>query len=146
MGAHSTGKTTFMRQAEGELRAFDHQVTHVPDLGLECRSAGFGILRDHTFASTLWIMTTGIKAELEAELTADVILVDRAVPDALAYLEAALETQSRCVSCGERKYLYDLARMHAARYSLLIRTTVDTSIAVAVGRDPDMSFRALVDA
>ena len=72
---------------------------------------------------------------------ADLVLVDRPVPDALGYLEAALEMTGRVVSEKERKYLYELAKMHTSRYALLFKTELDTSIPLGEGRDTNLEFR-----
>lgn len=144
-GTHSTGKSTFLKHAWERLSALDLRVIRIADNASKCHEAGFGILRDHTFDSTLWIMVSVIRAELEAALAADVVLVDRPVPDAIGYLEAALETQRHDISPNERHYLYTLARLHSARYSLLLKTALDSSIVLGEDRDSDLSFRKLVD-
>ena len=144
-GTHSTGKTTFMDTVQTALGGHGVVSVRVSDKATDCRDAGFGILRDHTFESTLWIMSSVIRGELEAGLKADVVLVDRPVPDALGYLEAALETQARVISAEERAYLYDLARHHSQRYALLLKTRLDQDIPLGPDRDPDTQFRALVD-
>jgi CO/xanthine dehydrogenase Mo-binding subunit len=48
-------------------------------------------MQHHTAISTEWIITAGIADELAATAHADVVLADRAAPDALAYYTAALE-------------------------------------------------------
>ncbi|HCU51943.1 MAG TPA: hypothetical protein DGG94_19440, partial [Micromonosporaceae bacterium] len=79
-GTHSTGKTTFAEALKETLDAQGYNTVCVSDLGEECRDRGFNILYDHTPQSTLWIMTEGIRREMEAALTANVIIVDRPVP------------------------------------------------------------------
>lgn len=144
-GTHSTGKSTFLKRLRGLLEADGCRVTVVGDKASECREAGFEILRQHTFESTLWIMTSVIQAELEAGLRSDFVLVDRPVPDAIGYLEAALETESRPISSMEREYLYSLARLHTSRYDVMLKTELDSTIRLGDGRDSDMVFRELVD-
>lgn len=144
-GTHSTGKTTFLSNLKDGLQGRDVVATLVADKASECRDVGFPILKDHTFESTLWIMASVIRGELEAALNAQVVLVDRPVSDALAYLEAALQSTDRSVSVAERDYLYSLAQMHSRRYSLLYRTVLDPSVPLGEGRDSDTVFRALVD-
>lgn len=144
-GTHSTGKSTFLDQLQSELQAKGITVGRVADKATECRNAGFPILRDHTFESTLWIMSSVIRGELEASLSAPVVLVDRPVSDALAYLEAALHSTGRAIAETERSYLYSLARLHSLRYQLLFRTVLDPTVPLGVGRDPDLGFRALVN-
>ena len=144
-GTHSTGKSTFLDLLEGLLQAEGITVGRVADKASDCRDAGFPILRDHTFESTLWIMSSVIRSELEASLAAAVVLVDRPVSDALAYLEAALLSTGRVIAEHERNYLYSLARLHSLRYPLFYRTVLDPTVPLGEGRDPDLGFRALVD-
>lgn len=145
MGTHSTGKSTFLESVKDTVIGLHRTVSIVSDKASDCRAVGFPILHDHTFESTLWIMSSVIRAELKCGQKADVVLVDRAVPDALAYLEAALEAQRRTIQPFERSYLYDLARHHASRYSLLLKTTLDESVKLGPDRDRDIEFRRLVD-
>lgn len=140
-GTHSTGKTSFVDAALQEAERCGLSVAVVSDTATRCREAGFPILRDHTFESTLWIMTSVIKAELEAGLKARLVLVDRPVPDALGYLEAALSATGRNISEEQRAYLYGLAEHHAKRYSLVLKTQLDESIPLGPDRDRDPDFR-----
>lgn len=144
-GTHSTGKSTFLNQLESELQTRGINVGRVADKATDCRNAGFPILRDHTFESTLWIMSSVIRSELEASLGAPVVLVDRPVSDALAYLEAALHSTGRVIAETERRYLYTLARLHSPRYQLHFRTILDPTVPLGEDRDPDLKFRALVN-
>ncbi|HEV7402652.1 MAG TPA: AAA family ATPase [Chthoniobacteraceae bacterium] len=104
-GTHSTGKTSLLQSVESVLRAEGYRVARVSDLATEARDHGFPILREHTFASTLWIMTRGITLELEAELNADVVLVDRPVADAMGYFSAALKHRGSSLNEPEERYL-----------------------------------------
>lgn len=140
-GTHSTGKTSFVQDVLKQAEKCGISVAVVSDTATKCREAGFPILRDHTFESTLWIITSVIKAELEAGLKANLVLVDRPVPDALGYLEAALSATSRTLSEEQRAYLYGLAEHHARRYSLILKTQLDESIPLGEDRDPDSDFR-----
>jgi len=102
-GTHSTGKSTFLGAVRSALEKEGMVVGSVSDKASDCRSAGFEILHKHTFESTLWIMSSVIQGELEAGLSADVVLVDRPVPDALGYLEAALEPQHSAIPNADRQ-------------------------------------------
>jgi tRNA uridine 5-carbamoylmethylation protein Kti12 len=144
-GTHSTGKTTFTDLLTEKAQAAGLSVIRVGDIATECRNEGFGILKDHTFESTLWIMTAVINAELKAGLEHDLVIVDRPVQDALGYLEAALVSTDRQLTTSERDYLYGLARLHVPRYIVNFKTTLDNSIALGEDRDPDRDFRTLVD-
>ena len=106
---------------------------------------GFPILRDHTFESTLWIMTRGITLELEAELAADVVLVDRPVPDALGYLVAALRYRRETLSPQLQRYLDTLVMSHSNTYSRILLTTIDPQIPIDTTkeRDTDPEFRRM---
>jgi predicted ATPase len=140
-GTHSTGKTSFVQDVLRQAGKCGISVAVVSDSASRCRDAGFPILKDHTFESTLWIMTSVIKAELEVGLKASLVLVDRPVPDALGYLEAALSATGRTISEEQRAYLYGLAEHHAKRYSLLLKTQLDESIPLGPDRDRDLDFR-----
>jgi hypothetical protein len=147
LGTHSTGKSTFVARLAHELRLQNFQIATVADLGEQAQRMGLPILYNHTWASTLWIITRGISNELEAWLRADVVLVDRAVPDALGYYHAALEYRHEQPSRTELGYLEGLVRGHCTRYDLLFRTVLDTGIPLggAKNRDNDSHFRSLAD-
>jgi len=146
-GSHSTGKTSLLYSVESVLRGEGYRVTRVSDLAVEARDRGFPILRDHTFASTLWIMTRGITLELEAELDADVVLVDRPVADAMGYLSAALKHRSGRLTEAEAGYLRMLVKHHSTTYQRIFKTTVDATKPLGANkvRDMDPHFRSEVD-
>jgi thymidylate kinase len=147
VGTHSTGKSTFIARLAHELRRQHIEVATVADLGEEAQRLGMPILYNHTWASTLWIVTRGISKELEAWVHADVVLIDRAIPDALAYYRAALDYRDEEADPVELSNLEDVVRGHSARYDLLFRTTLDASIPIgaAKARDDDQDFRRLAD-
>ena len=144
-GTHSTGKTTLLDFVASRLGQDGYRVARVADLATEAHAHGFPILRGHTFESTLWIITRGISLELEAELKADVVLVDRPVADALGYLRAALGYRGESLPEQDTQYLGDLVRVHSSRYSRLFKTQIDPSLGIAEDkvRDSDLSFREL---
>ncbi|WP_158854517.1 AAA family ATPase [Saccharothrix deserti] len=125
LGTHSTGKSTFLARLAHELRREQVQVSTVADLGEQAQRVGLPILRNHTWASTLWIITRGISNELEAWLHADVVLVDRAVPDALGYYRAALAHRGEHPDPRVWARLEAIVRDHSTHYDLLYRTTLD---------------------
>lgn len=144
-GTHSTGKTTFLEALFGALTASGKRVGRVSDLGSAAMDAGFPILRDHTFESTLWIMTRGASNELEIALDCDVLLVDRPVPDALGYLWAALEYRNARLPDWQGQMLRDFASAYSLTYDLLLKTELNAVIPIGDGkeRDRDLEFRAL---
>jgi hypothetical protein len=144
-GTHSTGKTTVLNFVADRLGEAGFSTKRVSDLASAARDAGFPILRDHTFASTLWIMTRGISEELAAALHCDVVLVDRPVPDALGYLFAALTHRGEIISEGEMGYLHALTKLHANTYDALFKTHPDPALGIADDklRDRDSRFRVL---
>jgi len=143
-GTHSTGKSTLVSQLETLLVDRGLRVKRVADVATEALKAGFPILRDHTFESTLWIMSRGVSRELEAGLEADVVLVDRPIMDALAYLFAALAYRGTTLSQEQSEYLLDLARHHSRTYAVICKTVLDSSIPLGPGRDEDLAFRSSV--
>jgi hypothetical protein len=144
-GTHSTGKTTLLRRTARELQKRGYFVATVSDLASKAKDAGFPILREHTFESTLWIISRGIARELESELTAEVVLVDRPVPDALGYLLAALRFRNESLPPDQKRYLETLISLHSATYALLFKTEIDVTKGVSVEkvRDTDCQFRKL---
>jgi hypothetical protein len=120
-------------------------VARVGDLATEARRYGFPILREHTFASTLWIISRGISRELQAQLNAQVVLVDRPVVDALGYLFAALEFRQESISVAEMNYLRRLTSFHSATYAALFKTQIDRNMPIGENkpRDTDSAFRSL---
>ncbi|WP_280267927.1 AAA family ATPase [Nocardia wallacei] len=147
VGTHSTGKSTFLARLAHELRRTGLQVATVADLGEQAQRMGMPILWNHTWTSTLWIMTRGISNELEAWLHGDVVLVDRAVPDALGYYRAALEYRGETGDPDGWAYLETLARTHSDRYHLIFRTQLDPDIPLGTNktRDGNQRFRSLAD-
>lgn len=147
LGTHSTGKSTFLARLAHDLRREQVQVATVADLGEQAQRIGLPILRNHTWASTLWIITRGISNELESWLHGDVVLVDRAVPDALGYYRAALAYRGEQPDPEVQARLEALVRGYSTSYDLLYRTTLDPAIPLddSKPRDPDQSFRELAD-
>lgn len=144
-GTHSTGKSTFVDSLTNIAEKRGIRVGKVKDNASECAEAGFPILRDHTFSSTLWIMATVIREEQHEGLAADLVIVDRPVSDAIGYLEAALAVTGRNLASEDRDYLYALAKLHAPRYDLLFKTVLDESLPLGPDRDPDLAYRKDVD-
>lgn len=140
-GTHSTGKSTFIEAIKDQAEKKGISIAQISDTATKCQKKGFPILEDHTFESTLWIIVSIIKAELEAELNADLVLVDRPLPDALGYLEAALASQGRSITDEQKKYLFDLVKYHSNRYDLLLKTQLDESIPIGEDRPSNMDFR-----
>jgi hypothetical protein len=145
-GTHSTGKTSFIESVQSKLREKGCTVKKVSDLATEARKHGFPILREHTFSSTLWIMTRCINLELEGSLSADMVLVDRPVHDAYGYLLAALKHRNESLTEDEMAYLESLVTHHARTYQFLFKTTIDETrpINSAKERDMDRVFRSQV--
>lgn len=140
-GTHSTGKSTFVTELKQRATERGLTVETIADTATKCQSAGFKVLLEHTFESTLWILCSVVRSELEAALKADIVIVDRPVPDALGYLEAALEMTGRRISDNEHEYLYTLTKLHTSRYDLLFKTELDASIPLGEGRDSNVEFR-----
>jgi hypothetical protein len=140
-GTHSTGKTTLMGRLEKELAARGFTPQYVHDSAANARDLGFPILRDHTFESTAWMMAEAIRLETVASLSANVILVDRPVPDALGYLVAAHEVTGRTLEAGKLKRLDAISTAWVGEYDLILLTELDGSIPLGPGRDNDERFR-----
>ncbi|KUI98953.1 AAA family ATPase [Vibrio sp. MEBiC08052] len=142
-GTHSTGKTTYFNELIKRAGDMGIKAVRIGDFATDCRNAGLPILEDHTFGSTLWIIASVIKSEIEAGIDADLVLVDRPVVDALGYLNAALEIQGREISLDQREYLESLVKFHSKRYDLILQTKLDETIELGEGRPENMKFRKL---
>lgn len=140
-GTHSTGKSTFMRQLKDLLQSDGLKVEYVHDSAIEARNLGFPILTGHTFESTAWMMAQAIHLETVASLTADVILVDRPVPDALGYLLAALKVTGRQIHPVRMERLLRICEAWVGEYDLVFVTELDRSIPIGPGRDDNEEFR-----
>lgn len=147
LGTHSTGKSTFLARLAHDLRRRHIAVGTVADLGEAAQRIGLPILFNHTWLSTLWIMSRGISEEMEAWLHSDVVLIDRPVPDALGYYRAALEYRREKPDPAQVAKLEALVHNHSERYDLMFRTTLDPTIPLGENkvRDNDAEFRVLAD-
>ena len=146
-GAHSTGKSTFLARLAHELRQHDVEVATVADLGEQAQQIGLPILHSHTYASTLWIMTRGISNEIATWPHADVLLIDRPVPDALGYYLAALDYRSEPPDPILLGHLRTLAAQHSSHYDLIFRTELDHTVSLGTNkaRDDNTRFRHLAN-
>lgn len=142
-GTHSTGKTTFLTELKQRLTDTGLTVAYVHNSAEEAVSAGFPILRNHTFESTAWLMAQAIRLETAAALRADVILVDRPVPDAFGYLIAALRTTSRLIEQDRLDRLEAICKAWLEEYELIFVTKLDKSIPIGPDRDNDQVFRCM---
>ena len=141
-GTHSTGKTTFVAGLKARLDEFGLRAIAVHDSAADARARGFPILAAHTFESTAWLVAEAIRLETEASLAAEVVLVDRPVPDALGYLIAALRHQDRSLEAGRLERLEAVCRAWAGEYDLVFVTLLDEAVPIGPGRPDDLAFRA----
>lgn len=146
LGTHSTGKTTLLKRIEMELRAEGITVARTGRLGKRAAGAGLPKMQHHTAASTEWIITQGVADELAAAAQgAEVVLIDRAAHDAIAYFHAALEYRGEAPPRLERERLLALASTQLPKYDLLFATVLDASVPVDTSHDYDAHYRRLVD-
>ncbi|MER5572356.1 AAA family ATPase [Streptomyces massasporeus] len=146
LGTHSTGKTTLLKRIEMELRAQGIVVARTGHLAKRAAAAGLPKMQHHTAASTEWIIAQGIADELAAIANgAEVVLVDRASMDALAYFDAAMEFRGALAHRLERERLRLLAATQLPKYDLLFATVLDESKPVDTEHDYDARYRRLVD-
>lgn len=144
-GTHSTGKSTFIHSLSKTLISQGYSIATVGNFATEAKKRGFPTLRDHTFKSTLWIITFCISQELEAELSSDIVLVDRPVIDAMGYLYAALNYSNRKILADEGNYLTSIVKFHSLSYNLLFKTVLNKKIELGLEkeRDADLLFREM---
>lgn len=144
-GTHSTGKTTFLKGLEERLISAGHAVSYVHGSAAEAQDLGFPILKNHTFESTAWLIGQAIRLETAATLTAEVVLIDRPVPDAFGYLIAALRMTHRSIDQARLGRLEAICRAWSQEYDLVFATRLDESIPIGPDRDHDAAFRAVAD-
>ncbi|WP_406229211.1 AAA family ATPase [Streptomyces anthocyanicus] len=115
LGTHSTGKTTLLRRIEMELRGHGLTVARTGRLGKRAATAGLPKMQHHTAQSTEWIIAQGILDETNAAAQgAEVVLIDRAAHDAVAYFEAAMAFRAETPTRLERERLLALASTQLA--------------------------------
>ncbi|WP_063832937.1 AAA family ATPase [Labrenzia sp. DG1229] len=140
-GSHSTGKTAFVAKMWNAIEDTGLRVARINDLATRALELGFPILRNHTYESTLWIMAECMRQEAELSLSAEVVLVDRPVLDALGYLKAALSVSGRSIDHRRLDALERIAEVHSSDYDVMVVTSLDPTIPVGPGRDDDELFR-----
>ncbi len=146
IGTHSTGKTTLLKRIEMELRGHGLTVARTGRLGKRAAAAGLPKMQHHTVQSTEWIIAQGILDEINAVAQgAEVVLIDRAAHDAVAYFEAAMAFRAETPPRIERDRLLTLASTQLPKYDLLFATVLDESMPVDTSHDYDAHFRRLVD-
>jgi hypothetical protein len=139
MGPPLTGKGAFISSLALELRRDGHKVATVTDLSEHAQRLGIPVLERNTWESALWFLTRGISSELEARMHADIVLVNGAVPDALAYYLAARAHRGSPVRSSTVDHLEPLVRKHCSTYGRLFRTTLGSTTSA------NTAFDRLVD-
>ncbi|MGW0825207.1 AAA family ATPase [Streptomyces sp. NPDC002845] len=146
LGTHSTSKTTLCKRIEMELRGHCVTVARTGRLAKRAAAAGLPKMQHHTAQSTEWIITQGIADAIGAAAQgAEVVLVDRAAHDAIAYFHAALEYRNEAPPRLERERLRVLASTQLPKYDLLFATVLDEDMPVDTSHDYDARYRRLVD-
>ncbi|WP_257042325.1 ATP-binding protein [Streptomyces sp. TLI_55] len=146
LGTHSTGKTTLLKRIEMELRGHGLTVSRTGQLGKRAAAAGLPKMQHHTALSTEWIIAQGILDETNAVAQgAEVVLIDRASLDAIAYFEAAMAFRAETPHRLERERLLALAATQFPKYDLVFATLLDPDMPVDTSHDYDPAFRRLVD-
>ena len=141
-GAHSTGKTTFLKAVRLRLDALNVDYQLVPDLALSCP---LPILFRHTPESALWIVARGISEEISAISKSTLTLIDRPVIDAWAYLMASNHEYGNKDSPVLRT-LVNSIESWVATYDIVYRTVINEGIPIDVklGRYGDAIYRSKV--
>lgn len=142
-GAHSTGKSTFIKKIIAELSKKNSlKVSVVSDLASVCP---LPILRKHTIESSLWIATTGLAQEIEAEYKNDIVIADRPILDSWAYFNAACK--GKYDESNPQMILFkSLISNWLPTYDLIFQTEVNEAIQIEdnKGRDLDEDYRKSV--
>ena len=143
-GAHSTGKTTFLNGLKKSIQSLGFQCSMVSDLASRCP---LPILREHTIESTLWIVSTGIAEEIEAAYKANIVLVDRSLLDAWAYLMAIFSEPPEAKLSPKFKTLESTICNWLPTYTIIYQTQIDTTLPIQdnKGRDLDPDYRIKIE-
>lgn len=134
-GAHSTGKSTFLGKVKRILVGQGIEVAGVSNLAVECP---LPILRDHTPESTLWIVASGIAQEIAASKDAEVVLVDRPVLDAWAYLKTATRWSQFDLRSPQIRTLKGAIAPWLEQYDYWYQTQLEESAPIGTGKDRDV--------
>ncbi|CAN5257089.1 hypothetical protein BH09PSE3_BH09PSE3_12160 [soil metagenome] len=86
-------------------------------------------------------MAEAIRLESVTPLTADIINVDRPVPDALGYLVAALDVKGRSLLPGRLERLEAVCKAWIGECYLVFMTELDRQIPIGLGRNGNDTFR-----
>lgn len=140
-GTHSTGKSTLIQKLKANLDRLELRVGIVADQGLHAEAAGLPILTDQTEESTFWIMAESIRLEAMAALANDVVLIDRAIFDAVGYFEAALHISGRKADTVRLRTIKEIARSYSKEYDILVVTKLEDRIPLGPGRDQNKLLR-----
>jgi hypothetical protein len=126
-GPHSTGKSTFIAGLKEALEARKVDCKVVGDLASQCP---LPILEEHTIESTLWIVMSGIAQEIAAAHQAKVVLVDRPVVDAWAYLMAGKNGGLKIEGSAAGVTLRNAIRDWLPTYGLIYQSVLNDGIAI----------------
>ncbi|MEU3712194.1 AAA family ATPase [Streptomyces catenulae] len=143
LGAPSTGATQLLRRIEMELRGHGVAVARTGGIAKRAAAAGLPKMQHHTDTSTEWIIGQTIADEALAARTAQVVLADRAVLDAIPYYTAALEYRDDDRVATETCLI--ARRYTTVKYHVLLATVLDPEIPVDAAHPIDPRYRALVD-
>lgn len=144
-GTHSTGKSTFCEELKHTLETKGVKVATIPSFGRLAVEQGIPLLTQHTYDSTMWFIDRTLEAQGLACSSAEVVLVDRPILDALAYWNAATDFRQAPASTGETERVYALVSGRLQEYCAIVATKLDTSIPLGPKRDNNLLFRELVD-
>ncbi len=141
-GAHSTGKSTFIRKLAKELEERQIKFKLVSDLAVECP---LPILRKHTVESTLWIASKNIADEIAAQHECEIIIVDRPILDCWAYFIAVCESHQG-KSNPKLETLRNMIINWLPTYDIIYQTVINKDILIedAKERDLDEAYRDLI--
>ncbi|MHC5716280.1 MAG: AAA family ATPase [Nostoc sp.] len=142
-GAHSTGKTTFLKQLSDKLVMLGWHPIIVTDLAVRCP---LPILRNHTPESALWIVTTQIAEEIAVAHHSSIVLVDRPVVDAWVYLMAVFNRTADSKANPAFHTLESTIKNWLPTYDIILTTRIEQSIPIenSKGRDLDPNYRLAI--
>lgn len=117
IGAHSTGKTTLLRNLNNRLTSDGFRTIVLPEYARLCP---FPIDEDTTFDAQQWIQEQQITEESAINHTNQILLCDRATIDNFAYFYRAAKLREKLHEISRWE---TLAAEHMATYDIVFKTT-----------------------
>lgn len=133
IGTHGTGKTTLAYSVTGELKRIGKNATMITEVARKCP---LPINENGTINSQLWMMSSQIAEELEADHRFSHVVCDRSILDSYAY---------GIYSFGDNDLLKKLVEHWIGTYDILFRVPIRHNLVPDGFRSVNANFQKDVD-